>query len=155
MPLNERELKKGLALSRGMLQRNSGEMHPWAHLWRVWANSSHLHSQPQGSQRVLTAKLAQRSVALPLPEPETHSPVDYKTLVFISRATVSQVVLVVKNPPTNARDIKRQWVQSLGWEDPVEEGMATHSSILSWRIPWTEEPGGLQSMGLQRVRQTE
>ena len=43
------------------------------------------------------------------------------------------------------------WVQSLGWEDPLEEGMATYSSILSWRIPWTEKPGGLQSMGLQRV----
>ena len=41
--------------------------------------------------------------------------------------------------------------QSLGWEDPLEEGMATHSSILVWRIPWREEPGGLQSMGLQRV----
>ena len=44
------------------------------------------------------------------------------------------------------------WVQFLGWEDPLEEGMATHSSILAWRIPWTEEPGGLQFMGLQRVR---
>ena len=43
-------------------------------------------------------------------------------------------------------------VQPLGWEDTLEEGMATHSSILAWRIPWTEEPGGLQSMGLQRVR---
>ena len=43
-------------------------------------------------------------------------------------------------------------VQSLGWEDPLEEGMATHSSILAWRIPRTEEPGGLQSMGLHRVR---
>ena len=43
------------------------------------------------------------------------------------------------------------WVRSLGWEDPLEEGMATHSSILAWRIPWTEEPGGLQSMGSQRV----
>ena len=42
-------------------------------------------------------------------------------------------------------------VQSLGWEDPLEKEMATHSSILSWRIPWTEEPGGLQSMGLQRI----
>ena len=45
------------------------------------------------------------------------------------------------------------WVQSLGQEDPLEEGMATHSSILAWRIPRTEDPGGLQSMGLQRVRQ--
>ena len=44
------------------------------------------------------------------------------------------------------------WVRSLGWEGPLEEGMATHSSILAWRIPWTEEPGGLESMGSQRVR---
>ena len=44
------------------------------------------------------------------------------------------------------------WVRSLGWEDPLEEGMATNSSILVWRIPWTEEPGGLQSVGLQRIR---
>ena len=43
-------------------------------------------------------------------------------------------------------------IQSLGWEDPLERGMATHSSILAWRIPWTEEPGGVQSMGSQRVR---
>ena len=42
-------------------------------------------------------------------------------------------------------------VQSLGQEDPLEEGMATHSDILAWRIPWTEEPGGLQSIGSQRV----
>ena len=42
-------------------------------------------------------------------------------------------------------------VQSLGWEDPLEKEMATHSSILAWEIPWTEEPGGLQSMGSQRV----
>ena len=42
---------------------------------------------------------------------------------------------------------------SLGWENPLEKEMATHSSILAWRIPWTGEPGGLQSMGLQRVRQ--
>ena len=42
-------------------------------------------------------------------------------------------------------------VQTLGQEDPLEEGMATHSSILAWRIPWTEEPGGLQSTGLQRI----
>ena len=42
-------------------------------------------------------------------------------------------------------------VQSLGWEDPLEDEMATHSNILAWTIPWTEEPGGLQSMGSQRV----
>ena len=43
------------------------------------------------------------------------------------------------------------WVQSLGWEDPLEKGMATHSSTLAWKIPWMEEPDRLQSMGLQRV----
>ena len=44
------------------------------------------------------------------------------------------------------------WVQSLGQEDPLEKGMTTHSSVLVWRIPWTEEPGGLQSMGSQKNR---
>ena len=58
---------------------------------------------------------------------------------------------VVKNPPAMQEPQEMQ-VQSLGQEDPLEEGMATHSSILAWRIPWTEEPGGLQSMGQQRVR---
>ena len=48
--------------------------------------------------------------------------------------------------------MQQRQVRSLGWEDPLEEEMATLSSILVWKIPWTEEPGGLQSMGLQRVR---
>ena len=47
--------------------------------------------------------------------------------------------------------MQETWVQSLGQEDPLEEVMATHSSVLAWRIPWTEEPGWLQSMGSQRV----
>ena len=47
--------------------------------------------------------------------------------------------------------MQETWVQSLGQEDPLEEGMATRSNILAWRIPWTEEPGWLQSMGLERV----
>ena len=59
----------------------------------------------------------------------------------------SLVAQLVKNPPA----MQETYIQSLGWEDPLEEDMATHSSILAWRIPWTEEPGGLQSMGLQRV----
>ena len=50
---------------------------------------------------------------------------------------------MVKNPPTNAGDA----VRSLGWEDPLEKEMATHSSILAWEIPWAEDPGGLQSTG--------
>ena len=48
--------------------------------------------------------------------------------------------------------MRETWVQFLGWGDPLEKEMATHFSILAWRIPWTEEPGGLQSMGSQRVR---
>ena len=47
------------------------------------------------------------------------------------------------------------WVQSLGWEDPLEKGMATHSSILTWRIPWTEDPGRLQSVGYKELDTTE
>ena len=54
----------------------------------------------------------------------------------------------IKNPPA----MQETRVQSLGWEDALEEDMATHSSILAWRIPGMEEPGGLQSMGSQRVR---
>ena len=48
--------------------------------------------------------------------------------------------------------VQETWVQSLGWQDPLEKGMITHSGILAWRIPWTEKPGGLQSMWLQRLR---
>ena len=59
----------------------------------------------------------------------------------------SLVAQMVKNLP----EIRETWLGSLGWEDPLEEGMATRSSILAWRIPWTEEPGGLQSMKSQRV----
>ena len=58
---------------------------------------------------------------------------------------------MVKNPPA----MHKTWVQSLGWEDPLENGMATHSSILAWRIPWTMEPGGLQFMGSQKLDITE
>ena len=59
----------------------------------------------------------------------------------------SLVVQLVKNLPA----MGETWVQSLDWEDALEEGMATHSSFLAWSIPRTEEPGGLQSMGSQRV----
>ena len=61
----------------------------------------------------------------------------------------SLVAQTVKNPPA----MRETWVQSLGAEDLLEKGMATHSSTLASRIPWTEEPGGLQSMGSHRVRQ--
>ena len=53
----------------------------------------------------------------------------------------------------NVTAMQETWVLSLGWEDPLEEGMKTYSSIFAWRIPQSEEPGGLQSMGSQRIRQ--
>ena len=66
----------------------------------------------------------------------------------------SQVALVMKNPSAKAGDVKckRSNRKTQVGEDPLEEGRATHSSILAWKISWTEEPGGLQSMGSQRVR---
>ena len=59
----------------------------------------------------------------------------------------SLVAPMVKNLPV----MQAIWVPSLGWEDPLEKGMAIHSSILAWKIPWTEEPGGLQSTVSQRA----
>ena len=64
--------------------------------------------------------------------------------LFVGASLVAQMV---KNLPA----MQETWVRFLGWEDPLEKGMATLFSVLAWRIPWTEEPGGLQSMGLQRV----
>ena len=60
---------------------------------------------------------------------------------------LSLVAQMGKNLPA----VQETRVQSLGWEDPLEKGMATHSSIFAWEIPWTEEPGGLQYMGSRRV----
>jgi len=65
----------------------------------------------------------------------------------LQNARASLVAQTVKNPPAT----QEIWVRFMGWEDPLEKGMATHSSILPWRIPWTEEPD--RSMGLQRVGQ--
>ena len=67
--------------------------------------------------------------------------------MFVDQCLVAQMV---KNLPA----IWETWVRSLGWDDPLEEGVATCSRVLAWRIPWTE-PGRLQSMGSQRVRHTE
>ena len=71
---------------------------------------------------------------------------NFKKRRIASISSVSQVVLVTMNLPANAGD-----AGDLGWEDPMEKSMATHSSILVWRIPWTEEPGELQSKGSQRA----
>ena len=68
-------------------------------------------------------------------------------LILFRSIIASLVAQMVKSPPA----MQEPWVQSLGWEDPLEKGMLTHSSILAWRIPWTEEPSRLQSMESQRV----
>ena len=66
---------------------------------------------------------------------------------MLSHFRSSLIAQLVKNLPA----VQETQVQSLGWEDPLEKELATHSSVLAWKIPLTEEPGGLQSMGLQRV----
>ena len=63
------------------------------------------------------------------------------------KVLASLVAQLVKNLPA----VQETWIRFLGWEDPLEKEMVTHSSILAWKISWTQEPGGLQSMGLQRV----
>jgi len=73
---------------------------------------------------------------------------------FLFHFYLLQVAQWVKNPPA-VLETQETWVQSLGLEDPLQEEMATHSSILDWRIPWTAEPGSLQSMGSQRSDTTE
>ena len=78
-------------------------------------------------------------------EKEAQSP--FLTSLFSDTFWASLVAQMVKKMPA----VQESQVQSLGGEDPLEKGMATHLSILAWRIPWTEEPGGLQSMGSQRV----
>ena len=72
----------------------------------------------------------------------------HKIFKILEDKILNECGLMVMNLPA----VQETRVQSLDREDPLEEDMATHSSILAWRIPWTEEPGGLQSMGLQRVR---
>ena len=69
------------------------------------------------------------------------------SLEALHKLEISLVAQMIKNLPA----VQETRVRSLGWEDPLEKGLAAHSSILAWRIPGTEEPGGQQSMGLQRV----
>ena len=76
-------------------------------------------------------------------------PAWYYSFIFLNIYLFILVAQTVKNLPA----MQETEVQSLGWEDPLEKGMAIHSSILAWRIPWTEEPGGLQSMRSQSQTQ--
>ena len=71
---------------------------------------------------------------------------------YYASTRASQVALVVKNP---CLPMQETWVQSLGWEDPLEEGTATHSSILAWRISWIEEPGRAVDLRVTELDTTE
>ena len=86
------------------------------------------------------------------PGPDTTSSWQLCAMVFIYCISwASLVAQIVKNPPA----LQETWVQSLGQEDPPEEEMGAHSSVLAWRTPWTEEPGGLQSRGCKELGTTE
>ena len=87
-------------------------------------------------------------VGFPSGSVKKHPPaVHFKLLKFMAGFPSGSVK---KHPPA-VQEMQETWVPSLGREDPLEKGMATHSSILAWKIPWTEEPGGLQSMKLERI----
>ena len=81
----------------------------------------------------------------------TDSIEDSMTFLLITSLSASQASLVAKMVK-NLRAMQKTWVQFLGQGDPLDKGIATHSSILVWRIPWTEKPRGLQSMGSQKIR---
>ena len=106
----------------------------------------------QGSNPCLLCLLHLQAYSSPLAQPE--SPVCLYlygcmcVCVYVKEGLPGSPAL--KNPPA-IQDIQDTWVLSLGLEDPLEEEMSIHSSILAWRIPWMEEPGGLQSMGSERV----
>ena len=104
-----------------------------------------LHVYAWLSGTTLVSRAMQRGSAIPLLQGSNFS---LSLFLFELRFSCpSLVAQLIKNLPA----VQEMQVRSLGWEDPVEKEMATHSSILTWKISWTEEPGGLQSTGLQRV----
>ena len=98
-----------------------------------------------GMGRATSLVVTRKSLCSCLCLPTSYAPTFTELKILIVQASL--VAQMVKNPPAT----RKTWVQSLGWEDPLEEDTAAHSSILAWGIPRTEEPGGLQSTGLQRV----
>ena len=136
-----------------------GSQHESHSLWLLrespWAQASIVHKIPL-DKAPSVGFLPCSSSLLPSPQPCSVGPLPQmnQCLQFfilsslLWRNSKSLMAQMIKNMPA----IQETRVQSLGWEDPLEKRMGTHSSILAWRIPWTEEPGGLQSMGSQRVR---
>ena len=119
-----------------------GKCHPMEH-WTIVAGRS---------QRtpICRQKLVNTVFMLPLPSTFVHTWTCWWRHMYMGIGT-SLMAQWEKNPPA-AQEPQKMRVWSLGQEDALEEGVATHSSILAWRIPWTEEPGRLHAIGLQRVR---
>ena len=76
---------------------------------------------------------------------------DNRVFINIARTSVCSRGFLVAQMVKNLPAVQETWIHSLDWKSPLGKGRATHSSILAWRIPWTQEPGSLQSIGLQRV----
>ena len=102
-------------------------------MWLGTVDTEMSEVQPQASRKVQSNGT------------DRHTLANFRAVYGLCRASL--VAQTVKNLTA----MRETWVRSLGWEDPLEEGMATHTSILAWRISWTEEPGGLQSMGSHTV----
>ena len=107
----------------------------------------HLHLQPIKKANVSTAMYLNKSSIIPQKQISINHQQIFRFLMVYEDFPGSSAV---KNPPA----VQETWVRSLGREDPLEKEMATHSSILAWKIPWTEEPGSLQSMGSQESDRT-
>ena len=115
-----------------------------SHIWPTWLTSQSKHSCPSGltcTSQVYQDESKQRC----------------NSFTEINRCELENNNRIVKGFPGGRIRLPMQetWVSSLGWDDPLGEEMATHSSILAWRIPWAEEPGGLQSLGSQESDMTE
>ena len=123
---------------------------PCPALW--WSPRRFWRSDPSSRSKSFPSPCQSRFITFSLHKP-TQSVVCMITAKFYSYSKeiiwTSLVAQLIKNPPTNAGDSG----QALSQEGLLEKGMATHSSVLAWRIPWREEPGGLQSMGSQTVKQ--
>ena len=113
-----------------------------------WVSSSQVQSL--GQEDPLEKGMATLSSILAWRTPWTMEPGKLQSngLQRVGHSWMTNTTQTMKNLPA----MQETWVWSLGWEDPLEQEMATHSSILAWRIPWTEEPSSLQSTGSQRVR---
>ena len=113
--------------------------------WRIPQTRGSWWATVHGVTKSWTWLSTQHSFSLEGPRSYCFQKAGYILNTFALWNLEKLLVAQTKNLPA----MRETWVGSLGWEDPLEEAMATHSSILAWRTPWTEEPGGLQSTGLQ------